>query len=148
MLPREIQFHRSELRENINRIRNHEDQRVFAEARRFHAVENAGEERDVAVDEVETGFVGLAAKAGGDDEDIAVLGSGVIAGVDALVGDRGGAVQEIEGLAFGHVIVGIENLNLRNNAGALERECCVGTDAATAADDGDFHGGKEVAGSE
>ena len=112
---------------------------ILAETGPLHALENSREQRDIAVDEIEAGFVGLAAEAGGDDENIAVLRAGVITGVDALIGDGRGAVQEVERLTVSHVGIGVEDLDFGYDAGALECEGGVGTDAATAADDGDFH---------
>ena len=48
-------------------------------------------------------------------------------------------LQEVERLALGHVGIGIENLNFRYDAGALQRKRRIGTNAAAAANDGNFH---------
>jgi len=90
-------------------------------------------------DEVEARLVGLAAQARGDDEDVAVLGARIVTGIDARPTDGGATVHEVERLALGKVGVGIEDLDFRDKARALEGKRRVGTDAATAADDGDFH---------
>ena len=113
--------------------------RVLAQARGLDAVENLHEQRDVAVDEVEARLVRFAAQAGGDEEEVAVRGASVIARVNFLVAGERAAVQEVERLAFGHVLVGVEDLQLGHEAAALQRKRRAGTHAAAAADDGDFH---------
>src|SRR5690606_7106415 len=114
-------------------------ERVGAKAGLADVYEDGREERDVAVDEVEARLVGFAAQAGGDDVDVAVGRGGVVAGGDALAADHRAAVQEIEGLAGGVVGVGVDELDVRDDAGALQGKRGVGSDAAAAADDGDFH---------
>ncbi len=70
------------------------------QAGRGHLAEDAQEQLDVAIDQVEPALVGLAAQAGGDDDDVA-LGNRLVAGrADPLIGDQRGAVEQVEGLAL------------------------------------------------
>jgi hypothetical protein len=48
-------------------------------------------------------------------------------------------VQEVQRFAFGRVLVRVEDLQFRHQAGALQRIRRAGSDAATAANDCDFH---------
>ena len=90
-----------------------------------------------------TGFearcIRLAAQAGGDEENVAVRGASVVARVNLLVAAERAAVQQVERLALGQVLVRIENLQLGHQAAALQRKRRAGTHAATAANDCDFH---------
>jgi hypothetical protein len=103
-------------------------------------VENADEQVGVAVDEVEAAFIGLAAQAGGDADDVAGGNVLVAAGGDDLVGDAWCAVQQVERLSGGQLGVDIENRDFTDNAAALEGIRGGGADKTAAADDGDFHG--------
>ena len=91
------------------------------------------EERDVAIDQVEAAFFGLSAESGGDDDDVAVRAAIVSAGVDLLIAGYAGAVHQVEGLALGHLIVCVQEMDFADDCGALEGEGCVAADPAPAA---------------
>ena len=102
--------------------------------------EDAQEELDVAIDQVEPALVGLAAQAGRDDDHVA-FGNGLVAGrADSLIGDQRGAVQQVEGLAADLVGVQVDQVDLADHAAALQGEGRGRADQAAAADDADFHG--------
>ncbi len=63
----------------------------------------------------------------------------VSAGVDFLIAGDACAVHEIERLALGHLFVGVEEMDFADDGRALERESCVASDSAAAANDADFH---------
>src|SRR5205807_1332709 len=96
------------------------------------------EEIDVAIDEIKTALVGFAAQTGGDDDDIARGNIVHRAGADALVGAETGAVQQVERLALGHVLVGVDDAEVTGDAAALKRERRHAANQAAAADDADF----------
>ena len=62
-----------------------------------------------------------------------------VAGGDALIGGQAGAVQQIEGLALGHVLVGVDEANAADDAAALQGVRRHAADQTAAADDADFH---------
>ena len=102
--------------------------------------ENAEEQLDVAVDQVKPALVRLAAQAGRDEDHVA-LGNGLVAGrADPLVGDQRCAVEQVEGLAANLVGVQVDQVDLADDAAALQREGRRRADQAAAADDADFHG--------
>ena len=78
--------------------------------------EDAVEERDVAVDEIEARLVRLAAQTGGDADDVRIRAIGVGAGVDVLVRAKCRAVEEVERLALGRGLVGVEDDDLLDDA--------------------------------
>ena len=92
LLPWQTETARRELSENIHRVRDDKDNCVFAQSSRADAVEYLREQRDIAIDEVQARFIRLAAKASRDEENVAVGGARVIAGIDALVRGESGAV--------------------------------------------------------
>ncbi len=139
LLPRQAQSLHGQARENIDRVRDDEDVGVLAQAGGLDALENLREQRDVAIDEVEARFVGLAAQAGGDEKKIAVRGPGVIAGVNLLVTGEGAAVEQVQRFAFGHFFIGVEDLDLRDQPAALQGERGARPDPPAPADYGDFH---------
>ena len=57
---------------NINRVGNDKNDSVLFHSRSFDAVEDLRKEADVTVDKIEAAFIRLAAKTGGDDEDVRV----------------------------------------------------------------------------
>ena len=67
------------------------------------------------------------------------------AGGDALVAGQAGAVQQVEGLALGHVLVGVDQAHVADDAAALQGEGRHAADQAAAADDADFHDDSPVA---
>src|SRR5439155_10618200 len=75
----------------------------------------------------------------GDEVEVAVRGPRIITGVNPLVAGKCAAVKQIERFALGHVFVGIEDLDFRDESSALKGERSTGTHAATAADNGYFH---------
>ena len=84
--------------------------------------EDAQEQLDVAIDQVEPALVGLAAQAGRDDDDVA-LGNRLVAGrADPLIGDQRGAVEQVEGLAADLVGVQVDQVDLADHAAALQSE--------------------------
>src|SRR6266545_1316741 len=128
-----------EMGKDIDRVRDHEDVGILARARGFDAVEDLHEQCDIAIDEVEPRLVGLAAQSGGDEEEVAIGCARVVTRIDFLVAAEGAAVEQVERFALGHVPVGVEDLYLSDQSGALQGERRAGTDAATAANDCDFH---------
>ena len=141
LLPREAEAFGGELGEDVDRIGNNEDDGALFQSGLLEAVEDAVEESDVAVDEIETGFVRLAAESGGDADEVGRRAVGVGACVDVLVGAIGRAVQQVEGLAFGGGLIGVEDDEVFHDPGALQGEGGATADAAAAADDGYFHDG-------
>src|SRR5438046_3443503 len=122
-------------------IRTRDDKHVrFAlHARRLDTIHDLHEQRDIAVEQIEAGLIGFAAQAGGDQENIAIGRAIVFADINLLVAGKSGPVQKIERFAFGHLFVGVEDLEFRNEAAALQRKGRTRTDSAATADDGDFH---------
>jgi hypothetical protein len=103
------------------------------------SVENADEERHVAVDEVEARLIRLTAQAGRDQEDVAVGGAIVVTCVNLLVAAERSAVQQVERLTLGQILVRVEDLQLGHQSAALQRKRRARAHAATAANDCDFH---------
>src|SRR5262249_6329483 len=101
-LPRQTAALHGLISQHVDRIADNDKIRVVFKARLFDFIEDTEKEIDIAVDQIQPAFVGLAAQASGNDDDIARRDVAVITGADALVGDETGAVQEIEGLALGH----------------------------------------------
>ena len=139
LLPREAEAFGGELGEDVDRVGDDEDDGGLFQSGLLEAVEDAVEEADVAVDEVEAGFVRLAAESGGDADEVGCRAIGVGAGVNALVGAVGSAVQEVEGFALGGGLVGVEDDEVFHDPGTLQGEGGATADAAAAADDGYFH---------
>jgi len=139
LLPRQAQTPRRQLRENINWIRNDEDDRVLAQSGRLDAIQYLREKRNVAIDQVQARFIGFAPKPSRDQEDIAIGSACIIAGINPLVRGESGAVLKVERFPVGHVFVGVQDLELRNDAATLQRECRAGTDASAATDNCDLH---------
>ena len=124
--------------EDVDRVGNDEDDRVLPQADTFERVEDLLEQRDIAVDQIEPAFVRLSAEASGDDHHVAVGAAVVAAGVDFLIAGDAGAVEEVEGLAGGELLVGVEQVDFADDPGTLQGKRRVGADPAAAADDGDF----------
>ena len=61
-----------QIRQNIDRVRDHKHDRVAAITGAANLVENAAEQIDVAVDQVQPAFVRFAAQAGRDADQIAI----------------------------------------------------------------------------
>ena len=80
--------------------------------------EDAEEQVDVAVDQVEPAFVRLAAQAGRDADHVARRDVLVAAGGDHLVGHARRAVQQVERLAGGQFGVDVEQGDLADDAAA------------------------------
>ena len=129
-----------EAREDVDRVGDDEDDCFALQVRVAQRVQDLLEQLDVPVDQIEPALVGLAAKASGDANQIRVGGAVVAAIVDLLIAGDGGAVQQIERLALRHLLVGVEEMNLRDDRGALESESSIAAHASAAADDADFHG--------
>src|SRR5207249_12036384 len=126
LLPGQTASLHRQMREDIDRVRDHKDVGVLAKARGFEAVEYLREQRDVAADEVEPRLVGLAPQARGDEKEVAVRRARVVARINLLVTAKGAAVKQVKGFAFGQVLVGVENLDFGDQPGALKRERCAG----------------------
>ena len=126
--------------QHIDRIADDDQVGVLLEAGRLDLIEQRQEQIDIAIDEVEPALVRLAAQAGGDDDDIAGRHIAHVAGADALVGDQAGAVQQVERLALGHVLVGVDEADAADDAAALQGIGRHAADQTAAADDADFHG--------
>ena len=95
----QVELANGQIGQDIDRIGDDQHDRVALEAGRADLAEDAQEELDVAIDQVEPALVGLAAQAGRDDDDVA-LGNRLVAGrADPLIGDQRGAVEQVEGLA-------------------------------------------------
>ncbi len=119
-LPRQARALHREIGQHIDRIADDDQVGVFLEPGRFHLVEQAEEQIDVAIDEIEPALVGLAAQPGGDDDDVARGDLAHVAGADALIGDQAGAVQQVERLALGHFLVGVDQADAADDAAALQ----------------------------
>src|SRR5439155_16024214 len=111
----------------------------LAEASGFDAVKNLDEEGDVAIDEIETGFVGFAAEAGGNEENVAVGGVVVIACVNLVVAGESAAVVQVERFAFSKVFIGVEQLNLCHQPSALKCVSCARANSSPSTDNRHFH---------
>ena len=133
-------FLHCELGEDVHGVRDHKNDRVFFHPGGLEAFEDAEEEGHIPVDEIEAGLVGFAAESGGDANDVGVFTIRVGAGGNFLVRAVGGAVQKVEGLAFGGGLIGVEKDEFADDSGALESEGRAGSDPPAAADDGYFHG--------
>ena len=70
-LPRQTAALHRQVRQHVHRIADDDEVGVFFQAGRLDLIENAQEQIDVAVDEVEPALVRLAAQAGRDDDDVA-----------------------------------------------------------------------------
>ena len=82
--------------------------------------ENAAEQLDVAIDQIEPAFVGLAPQAGGDADQIAVGNVFVAAGGDQLIGHQRRAVQQVERLPGGQVGIDVDQRDLADDAAHLQ----------------------------
>ncbi len=105
----------------------------------FKVGQNAAEQLDVAVDQVEAAFVGLAAQSRRDDDEIRVGGLLGAAAGDPLIGHERAAVHQIERLAVGQLAVHVDQGDLADHPPGLQREARAGTDESTAADDCHLH---------
>src|SRR5262249_2350093 len=103
-------------------------------------VEQAEEQVDVAVDQVEPALVRLAAQAGRDDDHVTRRHVLHAARADALVAGQTGALEQVEGLTLGRVLGGVDQADAARHAAALQREARHAADQAAAADDAHFHG--------
>src|SRR5262249_2100455 len=106
---------------------------------RLDLFEQAEEQIDVAVDEIEPALLGLAPKPGGDNDHVARGDVAHVAGRDALAAGEAGTVEQVGGRPLGHILVGIDQADTAGDAAALQG---VGRHAAhqtAAADDGYFH---------
>ena len=70
-LPRQTAALHRQVRQHVHRVADDDEIGVVLEAGRLDLIEQRQEQIDVAVDEVEPALVGLAAQAGGDDDDVA-----------------------------------------------------------------------------
>src|SRR5581483_8133861 len=102
-LPGEAGALHGQVGEDVDGVADDKEVRALLQAGLLHLIEQAQEQIDIAIDEIEPALVGLAAQAGGDDDDLAVLDLCHVAGADALTADDAGAVQEVEGLALGEL---------------------------------------------
>ncbi len=113
-------------------------------ASRLHAgllnlAENAEEQIDVAIDQIEPAFVRLAAQAGRDADHVARRDLLVAAGANHLIGHERAAVQQVERLAGGQLGVDVEQRDLADDAAGLQGKARARADQSAAADDADFH---------
>ena len=111
LLPRETGILDRQMSQDIDRIRDDENDRVTLRARGFDVRNDLHEDGDVAVDQVEAGLIRFATGAGGDEEDVAVGCPRVVAGVDTLIGTETRSVQEIQGFTIGHILIRIDQLD-------------------------------------
>lgn len=126
--------------QDIDGIGDDDDGRAIVELHALEVVENRLEERDVAVDELEAGLVGLAAETGGYDHTVAAVDHAVIAAAgEPLVRRERCAVAQVQSLARGHFRVHVDERHLADHAAELKRVRRVGSDAATTANDADLH---------
>ena len=72
-------------------------------------------------------------------DDVALGDRLVAGGADPLIGDERGPVEQVERLALDLVGVEVDQVDLADDAAALEREGRGRADQAAAADDADFH---------
>ena len=125
--------------ENVHRIRHNENLRLLPKTRRFHALEDLHEQRDIPVNQIEAGFIWFAAQACRYEENVAVSSSGVIARVNPLVSSKGATVKQIEGFAVGQILVRIEKLDFRHQPRALQGKRRARSHATTTTDNRNFH---------
>ena len=110
--------------QDIDRVGDDQHDRVTLDAGRAGLTEDAEEQLDVAIDQVEPALVRLSAQAGRDDDNIA-LGDGLITRcADPLIGDQRGAMEQVEGLAADLVGVQVNQVDLADQATALQSESC------------------------
>jgi hypothetical protein len=84
--------------------------------------EDVQEQLDVAVDQVEAAFVGLAPQPRRDHDDVAFGDRLVARRADPLVGDERGAVEQIEGLTLDLVGVEVDQVDLADDPATLQCE--------------------------
>jgi len=136
---RQPEFLLGQERENVDRIADDQDRGIGAMPLGLDGGEDRLEQLDVAVDERQPAFVGLAPQAGGDADQVGVGEAFVASRGDRLVGDRRRAVKHVERLAIGEVGIGIDDHDLVHDAAELQGEARRRAHDPTAADDADFH---------
>ena len=83
---------------------------------------DALEDVDVGIDQIDTGLAGLAAHAGGDDNDIAALSGIIVAGVYVYrLAEQRRALMDVHGLAHRLIFVDIDDHDFVGDV--LERKC-------------------------
>ncbi len=84
--------------EDVDRIGDDEDDCIARVAHAADLIENAREQIDVAIDQVQPALVRLAAQTGGDADHVAIGNVFIAARLNHLIGDERAAVHEIEAL--------------------------------------------------
>ena len=97
------------------------------------------EQIDVAIDQIQPTFVGLAAQAGRDANQIAAGDVFVAAGNNPLIGHDAGAVQQVEGLPAHRLGIHIQQRDLADHAAHLQGKRRARTDEPGSANNADFH---------
>ena len=113
--------------------------RLFAVTRGFDALQNLHKQRHVPIDQIKPGFFGFSAQPCGDQENVAIRRASIITCIDFVVSRQGAAVMKVQRLALRQVLVGIEDLDLRDQCAALQSISHARTHTTPAADHSNFH---------
>ena len=79
--------------QHVDRVGDDEKDRVFFQPGGFQRFQNLLEQTHVAIDQIQSAFIRLAAKPGGDADQIRIGTFLVAAGVDLLIADHARAMQ-------------------------------------------------------
>ncbi len=139
LIPRQSRPAQRQLGQDIDRIGNDKYVGLLAQARNFYRVHDGDEQSNVAIDQIQPRFLGLAPQARRDQEQIAVGRPPVVPGVNPLVPGQRAAVHQVQRLALGQFAIRIQDLNLGHQAAALQGVRRAGADPPAAADNGHFH---------
>ena len=116
----QVELPNGQIRQDIDRVGNDQHDRVALDAGRGGLAEDAQEELDVAIDQVEPALVRLAAQAGGDDDDVAFRDRLISRRPDPLIGDERRAVEQVKGLSAHLVGVQVDQVDLADDARRIE----------------------------
>ena len=105
----------------------------------LHVRQNAAEQRNVAVDQVESAFVWLTTQARCDHDHICVFGAFSPAAGDFLRCHQGRTVQQVQGLAFTQFLIDVDEIDLTDNLARLQRKPGTGPNQSTTTNNADFH---------
>src|SRR5262249_55163956 len=119
---REFEVIDREASQEIDRIRDDEQDRIVANRRALKRIENLLEQLDIAIDQIETTLIRFASQPGRDAYEIGRCAVVVIAGVNSLIARDARAMKQIERFAACGVGIRIEQVNLVDDPSALESE--------------------------
>lgn len=122
--------------QDVDRVGDDDDGRALSQLAPLQALEDALEESNVPVDEVQAGLIGLSSQTSSDDHTVGAVDDVVRAGRGELdVARERCAMPEVEGFAVGHVWVGVYQGHFSDLSAELERVGRVRSDSSAAADD-------------